>query len=453
MKKHCLTSAAILLASVCGVAWSAEPAASPPHFPPPPQYPIPYAPPTVEQVSQVMQRVLKRLDTQAPIRLVDRKTHAEVKDFSKPNPDAQLDKGPEGKFPPIAYPMGVIYSGMLAATEATGDKAYADFVVKRYQFFADHYKDFQAWGDGRENPFRNFYRPGNLDACGAMVASMVRAKRMHVGPDLTPIIETAAKYVHTKQQRLDDGTFCRPGPFPKSLWLDDAYMSVPLLAQYGALTGDRAYFDDAATQLKGFYKHLFIPARGVFTHAATADNEADHPIHCWGRANGWFMVATVDLLDLLPEDHSDRPALIKILREHARGVASLQSGTGLWHQVLDRQDSYLETSCTAMFTYAMAKAVNRGWLDPGYAPVAVAGWNGLTTKVDAEGRVNDVCIGTNYADDFVYYYNRPAIDDIHGYGPVLLAGAEVTKLMKDPRFKWESGRDKPNLVHPAAQAK
>ena len=87
------------------------------------------------------------------------------------------------------------------------------------------------------------------------------------------------------------------------------------------------------------------------------------PKYYWGRANGWVMVATAELLELLPQDHPDRAALIDILRKHAEGVATQQSGSGLWHQMLDRPDSYLETSCSAMFTYSMAKGVNRGWLN------------------------------------------------------------------------------------------
>jgi rhamnogalacturonyl hydrolase YesR len=156
------------------------------------------------------------------------------------------------------------------------------------------------------------------------------------------------------------------------------------------------------------------------------------------------MVAMVELLEVLPENHPGRADVIEQLKLHARGVAELQADTGLWHQLLDRDDSYTETSCTAMFTYAMARAVNRGWLSAAsYGPVAVAGWNGLSTQITDDGRVLKTCIGTSYADDAVYYYHRPATDDIHGYGPVLLAGAEMIKLMKNDRFDISSSRAGP----------
>jgi rhamnogalacturonyl hydrolase YesR len=347
--------------------------------------------------------------------------------------------------------MGVVYSGMLSAADATGDKRFSDFVAERFQLFADNLDKLSAWpsDDLRRNPFRNMIKPGNLDACGAMGASMLKARRMGVGPDMSSVTDRFAKYISSEQFRIEDGTLARKNPFPQSLWLDDAYMSVPLLAQQGKLTGDRRYFDDAAKQIKQFYAHLFIPSKGLFTHAGNMANAENHPEYCWGRANGWFMVATVELLDLLPEDHSDRPELIKILRAHAKGVASQQAGNGMWHQMLDRPDSYIETSCTAMFAYSMAKAANRGWLDASqYAPVAIAAWNGLTTHISPDGKLDGVCIGTNYADDFVYYYNRPATDDVHGYGPVLLAGSEIVKLLKNDRLKITGTRTGPVMVAP-----
>ncbi|MGD0541287.1 MAG: glycoside hydrolase family 88 protein, partial [Tepidisphaeraceae bacterium] len=86
--------------------------------------------------------------------------------------------------------------------------------------------------------------------------------------------------------------------------------------------------------------------------------------------------------------------------------------------------------------FALARGVNRGWLDASaYGPVAQAGWNGLTTRIDEQGHVVGTCIGTGYANDYVFYYHRPDIDDVHGYGPVLLAGAEMIRLLKNDQLK------------------
>ncbi len=420
-------------------------------------YDMPYVPPTAEHVRAVLDRVHARVENATGVGIIDSETRQPITDLSKPNENAILDNGPERKISIYSYPTGVLYSGMLLAHEVTGDQRFADFVAKRHKYFADNLPALSKWPreDIRRNPFRNMLAPTSLDACGAMGASMIRAKRnkVNAGDGLDEVIERFADYVHTKQFRLPDGTLARKSPFPKSLWLDDAYMSVPLLCQYATLTGKREYFDDAAKQIKQFYKHLYVPERGFFMHANDADHLEQHPHYFWGRANGWFMVATVELLDLLPADHSDRAEIIKILNQQAKGVASVQSGKGLWHQMLDRPDSYLETSCTAMFAYSMAKGVNRGWLSPElYGPVAIAGWNGVLTRIDEQGRVDGTCIGTNYANDFIYYYNRPAMDDHHGYGPVMLCGAEMLRMLKNDKLAISGSPTRPVLVRTKEKA-
>jgi rhamnogalacturonyl hydrolase YesR len=143
-------------------------------------------------------------------------------------------------------------------------------------------------------------------------------------------------------------------------------------------------------------------------------------------------MAMVELLDVLPADHPGRPAVLAQLKAHVAGLAKVQSGTGLWHQLLDRPDSYLETSASAMYAYAMARAVNRGWIDRrAYAPVALLAWQGVSTKVSPLGEVEDVCVGTGVGFDPAFYYYRPRhVRAAHGYGPVLLAGAEVIAMLR-----------------------
>jgi len=137
---------------------------------------------------------------------------------------------------------------------------------------------------------------------------------------------------------------------------------------------------------------------------------------------------------VLPADHPGREKVLAQLRLHLRGVAQFQSAQGLWHQMLDRNDSYLETSCTAMFVYGFAHAINQGWISPTtYGSIAQAGWAGLSTRINAKGQVEGTCVGTTFASDQVYYYHRPAsVYALHGYGPTLLAGAEMIRLLKNP---------------------
>jgi unsaturated rhamnogalacturonyl hydrolase len=151
----------------------------------------------------------------------------------------------------------------------------------------------------------------------------------------------------------------------------------------------------------------------------------------WGRASGWALLAQVDLLDRLPKNHPKRSQLLKILRQHIVGIARYQGAEGLWHQLLDKPDSYPETSCSAMFTYAIARSVNRGYIEPRYASIARRGWEGIMTKIHPDGQVEGVCAGTSISDNLVDYYHRPTpLNDIHGIGAVILAGSEILQLGK-----------------------
>jgi rhamnogalacturonyl hydrolase YesR len=143
------------------------------------------------------------------------------------------------------------------------------------------------------------------------------------------------------------------------------------------------------------------------------------------------MMAIAELLSVMPESHPDRERVLEIFRRGARGAAETQSGTGLWHQLLDKTDSYLETSGSAMFTFAIARGVNRGWLPTSYAPVAQAGWRALEQRIHADGQIEGICVATTAAYDAVYYYNRPTdLTAMQGYGPVLMAGAEVITMVR-----------------------
>jgi rhamnogalacturonyl hydrolase YesR len=326
---------------------------------------------------------------------------------------------------------------MLLAAEVTGDARYTGFTRRQLQFIADRLPYFrQVIASGvkpGKTTFGAILATGSLDDSGSMCAALVKARRAKVGPDLKAVIDHWSDYIARRQYRMADGTLARQRPQPESLWADDLYMSVPALAQMGALTGERRWFDDAAKQVLQFHQHLWDPQVGLYAHGRHTNQPLNAEFY-WGRANGWALLATVELLDVLPQDHPSRGKILDVLRAHVRSIAKLQSGSGLWHQMLDKPDSYLETSASAIFVYCIARAINAGWISPVlYGSVAQAGWIGVTTRVNAKGGVEGTCVGTTLASDHVYYYNRPAsVFATHGYGPVLLAGAELIRLLKNP---------------------
>ena len=163
----------------------------------------------------------------------------------------------------------------------------------------------------------------------------------------------------------------------------------------------------------------------------------EHPAFHWGRANGWAILTMCEVLDVLPENHPQRAEILKLLKSHAKGLAALQSHDGFWHQLLDRNDTYLESSATAIYTYCLAHACNKGWLDAKvYGPVAQLAWHAVEASVNAKGQVTDCCVGTGMAFDPSFYAYRPVhVMAARGYGPVIWAGAELIKLLQSQHPK------------------
>ncbi|MEZ0538160.1 glycoside hydrolase family 88/105 protein [Fibrella arboris] len=402
-----------------------------------PDYPVPYGQPKVADVTQVLDRVYTYLDTTTPAELVDKTTGKAITDLGTFNPNAIIKPG---DYRLTSYEWGVTYAGMLLASEATGDPRYAEYTNKRLAFLVSvtpYFKNQVAADPKANTPLRAMLAPHALDDAGAMAAAMIKlARTAKVKTDFRPQIDTYLNYITRQEHRLTDGTLARNRPQPNTLWLDDLFMSVPALAQMGKLTGEKSYYDEAVKQVLQFSKRMFNKEKGLYMHG-WVEGMSVHPEFHWARANGWGLMTAVELLDVLPDNHPGRPALLELLRAHVRGLAACQSGSGFWHQLLDRNDSYLETSATAIYVYSIARAINRGWIDPlAYAPMTLLGWNAVSTKVTDKGLVEGTCVGTGMGFDPAFYYHRPInVYAAHSYGPVLLAGAEVINMLKKKTFE------------------
>jgi len=331
------------------------------------------------------------------------------------------------------YWNGVLNLALMRLGEVLHDSSYAHFPVKNVAFSFDNYRYFKDKykGEGKWSyPFGQLFIMEELDDCGAMGASVIEVYLREQQDRYRSYIDEAASHILTRQPRLEDGTLVRSFPHKWTLWSDDLYMSISFLSRMGELTGDERYFEDAAMQVINFQKYAFDATMGLMHHCWYSDVQRPG-VAFWGRANGWALLAQVDLLDRLPMNHPKRAQLQEILLRHVLGIARYQGAEGLWHQLIDKTDSYLETSCSAMFTYAIARSVNRGYIDARYASIAQRGWKGVMTKIRSDGQVRGVCAGTSVSDDLVYYYRRPTpLSDVHGIGVILLAGAELLQLRK-----------------------
>jgi unsaturated rhamnogalacturonyl hydrolase len=258
------------------------------------------------------------------------------------------------------------------------------------------------------------------------------------------------------QPRTKEGGFWHKQIYPYQMWLDGIYMGSPFYAEFAATFNEPDDFDDVAFQVKAIEKHTREPHTGLLYHAwdesrqqRWANPATGCSPHFWSRAIGWYVMALVDLLDIFPPDHPARQDFVAILERTLTAVARVQDGaTGLWWQLLDQGDrpgNYLEASGTCMYVYAVAKGVDRGYLDRSWLPVANRAFEGLLkhlVTVDEEGLINlhGICAtaglgGQPYRDgSYDYYVNEPIVtNNLHGVGAFLLAAIELENISANTR--------------------
>ncbi len=400
-------------------------------------YPVPYGIPDKADVKAAIDRVKNYLEKSTPFEMIDQ-NGGTIVDLNKIDAQSTLKKG---DYRIVSYEWGVTYAAMLKVAQITGDQSYKkytndrlDFIAKVLPNFTKHMGKGEDWAD--KGPFRNLLNPQALDDCGAMCTAMIKATIDGSNAPLGTLIDKHIDYILTKEYRLHDGTLARNRPHPNTLWLDDLFMGVPAIAYKGKLTGDVRFFNEASRQVLLFEEKMFDTSKGIFFHG-WVQSMADHPQFHWGRANGWALLAITEVLDVLPTNHPDRNRILQLFRNHVKGLQQYQSGSGFWHQLLNKHDSYLETSATAIYTFCIAHGINEGWIDRlAYAPTALLGWNALSTKINNQGHVEGTCVGTGMAFDPAFYYHRPVSSfAAHGYGPTLLAGAEIFKLLNTNKFE------------------
>lgn len=397
---------------------------------------------TEEGIKADLDRVFDFLNANTPVTIVEGESGGVVKDYKKISAESRLERG---RFGLTTYEWGVTYSGMLKVAEVTGDEKYASYTFDRLKMIGESYPYFKKVQDETgSSGLRSLITPKWLDDCGSMGAAMIKASLAN--PDLAktlrPVIDNAFDFVMYKEYRLYNRILARNRPNKNSVWLDDMYMGITPIAYMAKLVENEdagnsgALYNEAALQIGLFKEKLWVPEKSLFKHG-WIEMMSEHPSFHWGRANGWAILTLADVLDVLPEDHVDRPEIMNLFRTHLKGLVALQSGKGFWHQLLDRNDSYMETSATAMYTYCIAHAINKGWIDPMvYGPIAHLGWKAVASMINEQGEVENTCVGTGLAFDPGFYYDRPvSVNAAHGYGPVLLAGAEMIQLLKDSKAR------------------
>lgn len=195
-------------------------------------------------------------------------------------------------------------------------------------------------------------------------------------------------------------------------WIDDVYMICCLQTQAFRITGDSNYLERAALTADRYIRRLQQP-NGLFYHGENAP-------FFWGRGNGWVAAGLAELLAALPSSNVYYASILAGFRKMMDALLLYQSKEGLWRQLIDHPEAWIETSSSAMFGYAMTIGVKKGLLPPKFEHAYQKAWLALTAYINPEGRITDVCVGTGQSKDVNYYLERPkTTGDFHGQAPVL----------------------------------
>ena len=234
--------------------------------------------------------------------------------------------------------------------------------------------------------------------------------------------------------RISNGGFWHKKIYPNQVWLDGLYMAGPFLAEYGATFNVPALFDEVALQLTTAYEDLIDDKTGLLYHGwdesrqqRWADPVTGRSPNFWSRSIGWYMMALVDVLDFMPENHPKRNEIIDILNKISAAVEKYRDpASGMWYQVTDqgtRQGNYLESSGSAMFIYTWVKGAQKGYLPNDYLEKGQQAYEQfvkqfLKNNEDGTISITDACsvagLGgeKNYRDgSFEYYISEPKRDN------------------------------------------
>ncbi|PQP83867.1 glycosyl hydrolase [Paenibacillus sp. PCH8] len=337
------------------------------------------------------------------------------------------------------YPLGVTVYGLLQTGRHLQRPDITRYAAEHVQACTRMY-EYSLW-DREQYGFpavnQQLVMLKMLDNCGSFGSAMLEAYSECKEPTFLPIAKRIADFMLSRLERKEDGAFYRKciGEYAENtMWADDLYMSTPFLVRYARVTGDSSALDEAARQFSLYRKYLFMPEFKIMSHVYDFKYGQATQIP-WGRGNGWTLFSLTEVLEALPIEHPERPALITFFNELCEGYAALQGESGLWHQVLNDPQTYEEASCTAMFAYGFSRGVRFGWFtDPEvYVTAAQRAWQGLVCKaIDRQGNVHGVCSGSRYAFTAEYYDKdlRTVTNDNHGIGIMMLAGTEVAKMKK-----------------------
>jgi unsaturated rhamnogalacturonyl hydrolase len=368
----------------------------------------------------------------------------EIIDWSVKLCDSVLARYTPNTFGSWQYPQGLFLEGMWRVYQRTGNTQYYNFIKSWVDRFVT--------GSGLGSTI-------SLDSLDNMMPGVLLCHLYEATNDNK--YKTAAQQIRNRLNTYPgttDGGLVHNTSLGDELWLDGAFMLTDFLINYAYVFNDDWSYNESSTQLIIYNNHLKYPATKLAWHAwdengsASWANPTTHlSPEVWCRALGWYVVACTEVLEKLPMDHPDRQAVIDILAERLEGIKNYQdSTTGLWYDVVDKgdlPDNWVEESGGCMYTYALSKAIDAGFVSADdYDPTARKGYEGILSNIalDQTGKTNlyGTCEGTGAGSPYSYYINRSQVtNDNHGQGAFLFANEQLRTKYSGLRllFQAESG--------------
>lgn len=314
-------------------------------------------------------------------------------------------------FKPWCYPQGYFLTGLCKMWPSTGDRQYYDYVMQ--------------WAESvvGEDGTPKYFSGRSMD--DMMAGTVIVWAYRQTGKEKFRKAAETIRRSYDDYPRTSDGIFWHGRGTVGQIWVDGVFMGQMFLTAYGKYIGDTDYcFDEAAHQLKGMYDHLHKGDSGLLLHgwdedkdARWADTETGFAPEVWSEGLGWYALIMVEALDIFPRNHPDYKILTDITRKLMAGLKKNQDAvTGLWYQVVDKggePGNWHETSGSAMFVYAMQRAIDLGIVRAeDYSKCVLDGYYGLLSKakisqVDGLIDLYDANDGLGIQKDYETYVSRP----------------------------------------------
>ncbi|MGN1059636.1 MAG: glycoside hydrolase family 105 protein, partial [Clostridia bacterium] len=306
------------------------------------------------------------------------------------------------------YALMVGLYGLKQAAQKLGKNEFNEYFCSGLKLLCEH-RNYGCY-DTKQSAWSSYlaisYKLDHLDPIGTIGINMIEYYMMTGDPKAQYMIQLLADSMMYNVPRFDDGTFHRI----KTMWTDDTYMCLPFLVRLGVVLEDEKYFDEILAQVRGFVKRMYMEEENLFSHIYFVEQQTPNRIP-WGRGNGWVLLALSEVLLLLPETYHGREEILRVFRKFAGGVLAYRDKEkGIWHQVINNPESYIEASGSAMFITALARGVRCGWIDESCKAEILDAWNALCECcIDAEGNVYGVCMGSGCHMEEQYYLNLKTI--------------------------------------------